>query len=124
QEVAIPFHTRYYQTMKQRLGDWMTAYYAQNVETVRRFIAKYHPDVLVLNTRDFEEHTLSRLNVFYSGISSQSWLHQNVPLKNVASDHANRSTLLRIKPSCRTFEQGPYIVIPSQAFYQAQCLSP
>jgi hypothetical protein len=54
QELALPYYTGYYAVVRQRLHDVLLAYYADDVQQVRDFVARYGVDYILLNTRHFE----------------------------------------------------------------------
>jgi hypothetical protein len=58
QELALPYYTGYYGAVRQRLSDMLLAYYADEVQQVQDFVARYGVDYILLNTRHFEPEFL------------------------------------------------------------------
>lgn len=54
-EYSIPYHTGYYNPLRQRTIDLIQAQYSTNWQTIRQFIQKYSMDYWLLDSQAFEE---------------------------------------------------------------------
>ena len=64
-EADIPFQWGYYQVMKTRLKDSLTAYYTDDPAVLRAFLQKYHVNALVVSDIDFLPEKLKQVHEIY-----------------------------------------------------------
>lgn len=60
-EAYIPFHQRYFYTVKDRFKQWLSAYYTDNPQVLAKFIRRNHVDYLVVQSDDFSRKRIDDL---------------------------------------------------------------
>lgn len=110
-EITVPFHCHYYKIMKQRLKDWLDAYYTSNPNVIRHFIDTYKIDAIVISSRDYEARTIHNLHSLYFKAFSRKVVQQAVQAGTTEG-----YLLPKIAKSCHSFQSGPYSIIPVTCF--------
>ncbi len=95
-ELAHPWCRGLWIKLKPRLNDFFTAYYSQDLETIRQFVRKYRIDYLVVDTRQFDPEYLlpsRKMLPFYEAAHFPAWLQSLC-----RSLGLEMKTLARIRP--------------------------
>jgi hypothetical protein len=109
-EAYIPYHRLYFAEMKQRLKDWLSAYYAGNPEPIRALISKYHIDYIVLQKKDFRENRLTNFAQRYYYAFDPAFFEALQPPK------AKRYFIMQIPKSYLLYEDASYQIIDAKKF--------
>ncbi|MGK7873378.1 MAG: hypothetical protein AB4426_08710 [Xenococcaceae cyanobacterium] len=103
-EYSIPYHTGYYEQLRQRNTDMIRAQYTQNLEEVKDFIEKYGIDFWLLEKDAFKPEY----------VENNNWIMQFQPAATKAIEEmkqGNLSALSKLTAQCTVFEDKDFIVL-------------
>lgn len=118
-EFAIPYHTGYYNQMRQRLLDLIDAQYSPNREQLLNFIQKYGIDFFVVD-RDRLLSPYLPSDRGWSEVKNNSWISQYQPAAALAEARFKQGivpAMAKLAERCLVFETQDLRVI------QAECLT-
>lgn len=109
-EAYVPFHQAYFQEMKSRLKDWLSAYYALDRAPLLLMINKYHIDYVILQTKDFQPKRFTEFE--------QRYYHAFDPRFFSALKHepVSRYYLMKSPEICMTYSDASFRV------FKAKCI--
>lgn len=108
-ELALPYHSSFYQAMQQRIQDIVQAQYSSDVSIVKLAIEKYNVSLWVVESNSFSSEYLLK----------QSWLinssMRSSVLNSVTQLQQNQiPALQKFSPQCTVFSENSYSVIDAQ----------
>ena len=118
-EAYIPFHQRYFRTVKNRLKNWISAYYTDDPQVLAQFIRRNRVDYLVVQLDDFSHKRIGSLPekyyyafdpVFFNQLrasAANSFLRRRVPRK-LAAFHTDSLRVIESQALLRFIESGEY----------------
>ena len=106
-EHAIPYHTGYYQEIRQRYKDIIQAQYSPKISDIKRVTQKYNISFWLLDDKTFNEKYLAK----------NRFLNQFQPETKQAFETfqiGKKSALLKLKENCTSFSQQNYLLVDSE----------
>lgn len=107
-EYSIPYHLDYYQQIRQRTQDLITAQYSNNLTEVQSFIEKYHLDFWLLDKNAF---TINYLQ-------NNSWIEQyhTATNKAIALLKDRQPALVSKIDKCAVFSEKNLILLDAECY--------
>ncbi len=106
-EYALPYHTKYYEQIRQRATDLINAQYSTQMSEVKNFIQKYGVDFWLINQSAFTpEH-----------IAKNSWIVQYQPAANEAINRlqqGNLPAISQVMQKCSVWQEQGLFVLDTQ----------
>ena len=106
-EHAIPYHQGYYQKIRQRYQDIISAQYSPNKSDLQKVIDKYNISFWLLDDKTFSEKYIAK-----SGFLNQFQPEIKQALENLRL--GKTPALLKLKENCTSFSQQDYLLIDSK----------
>lgn len=106
EEYAIPYHTGYYNQIRQRTKDLIHVQYTQNQENIKTFIEQYKIDFWLLDKQSFTPEY----------IANNPWLMQFPPEVTIALENLNKSripVLQKMEKLCPILEDNHFLLLDS-----------
>lgn len=116
-EYSLPFHTKYYAQIRQRIIDLVSAQYSTDVKEVRQFIQKYNIDFWLLDRTVFERNYFAELNA-----ANRRWLELYQPATNQAKANLERGdipALAKFMNSCSVFEEAELVLLKAECIVKS-----
>ncbi|MEO1396853.1 MAG: hypothetical protein AAFV90_28580 [Cyanobacteria bacterium J06634_5] len=105
-EFALPYHASFYQLMRQRMADLLTAQYSSDLSVVKAFVTRYGIDIWVVSeafaTPSYLNHQIWLLN---------STVKEDVLTAQRSLQSGQVPALLQTLPICTRFSQDTVIVL-------------
>lgn len=112
-EHAIPYHTGYYQEIRQRYQEIIRAQYSPKISDIKRVIKKYNISFWLLDDKTFNEKYIAK-NRFLNQFQPET--KQGVETLRIGKTPA----LLKLQESCTLFSQQNYRVVDSKCLINAE----
>ena len=106
-EHTIPYHQGYYQKIRQRYQDIISAQYSPNKSDLQRVIDKYNISFWLLDDKTFSEKYIAK-----SGFLNQFQPETKQALENLRL--GKTPALLKLKENCTFFSQQDYLLVNSE----------
>ena len=106
-EHTIPYHQGYYQKIRQRYQDIISAQYSPNKSDLQKVIDKYNISFWLLDDKTFSEKYIAK-----SGFLNQFQPEIKQALENLRL--GKTPALLKLKENCTSFSQQDYLLIDSK----------
>lgn len=113
-EGYIPFHPRYFKTLKTRLKDWLQAYYSTEPAALRKLLYRYPIHYLVVDTNDYETERLKELEKNYYHAFEPAFFQ-----KLNQGAQKSRYLLYRLTRQYAIYRNDTYYVVPTEAIKKA-----
>ena len=107
-EYSIPYHLDYYQQIRQRTQDLITAQYSNNLTEVQNFIQKYHLDFWLIDKNAFTINYLQNNN----------WIkqYQTATDKAIALLKDNQPALVSKIDRCTVLSEKDLILLDAKCY--------
>jgi hypothetical protein len=117
-EYALPFHLGYYNPMRQRIIDLLTAQYSEDLNQVQAFIQRYGIDFWIVHRQSFQPDYL---------LSDQKrWLTSFQPAFTAAVNTVKQGktpALARLTRSCRVLRTPQFFVLDARCIAKSSAVT-
>ena len=119
-EYSIPYHQGYYQPLRQKTQDLITAQYSSSPEVVTSFIQRYQPNFWLLDRDAFDIRYLAE----------NLWLQQFSSTKEAIADLENHQTpflartLTQNSDRCIPWQNNDYLLLDTKCLVDWQSSNP
>ena len=110
-EYALPYHTKYYDQIRQRAIDLINAQYSPNSAQIKSFIQKYDIDFWLISHSAFKPEYISK----------NRWIMQYQPEANNAINSIKQGkvpALSKIMPKCTVLDTQGLTILPAKCIIQ------
>jgi hypothetical protein len=113
EEYSIPYHQGYYQQIRQRTQDLITAQYSPDLREVRKFLQRYKVNLWLVDRRAFETSYLAK----------NKWIQQferetKQAIENLTSDR--EPILKQMQSQCQIFEDKNLVLLDMSCSIESQ----
>ncbi len=111
-EYSLPFHTKYYAQIRQRVMDLINAQYNPDINQVRQFIQKYGVDFWLLDSSAFTPEYFNQMDA-----ANRRWIELYQPAAKEAISSLEQGTipaLSKFVDRCSVFEGGDLIMLKAE----------
>lgn len=112
-EFALPFHTSYYNQIRQRAIDLLTAHYTLKVTELQSFIQKYGIDFFVLEQDAFQ----------FGYVGGNKWMLQFEPIASEVISrllHKETPALAKLSEQCTVLKVKNFVVVDANCITKMQ----
>ena len=111
-EHAIPYHQGYYQEIRQRYQDIISAQYSPNKADLQKVIEKYNITFWLLDDKTFSEKYIAKNGFLNQFQPETKQAIENLQLGKIPA-------LLKLQESCNVFSQKKYLLIDSECLIKS-----
>ncbi|MEH2279796.1 MAG: hypothetical protein V7K90_00415 [Nostoc sp.] len=110
-EYALPFHTKYYAQIRQRMVDLINAQYTEDINQIKDFIQKYHVTFWLLERSAFIPEYITK----------NTWLQQYQPAAQEANAKLQKAlpVLATLINSCAVLETDNLVLLKTECIKAA-----
>lgn len=116
-EYSLPFHTKYYGQIRQRVIDLITAQYNPDLDRVRQFIQKYGVDFWLLDSSAFQPDYFDRIDR-----ANRRWLNLYQPATSEAISNLQQGTipaLAKFVDRCAVLRERDLVLLQTDCLLKA-----